>query len=164
MKRTGDWGRNVPLTSTTPLSRSTPLPRSRVRTLAEVRASRPTVSREERHARKLLAARSGGTCEGCGRAPATDYAHRVGRAQGGLWCPSNALHLCGGLAAALARPGALSCHAWSHANPTEARSVGWLLRSTDDYLTFPALLPVHGLVLLRPDGTFTPTSTEGTAA
>lgn len=160
LRRTGPPERRTPLvnrtplTSTTPLSRSTPLPRSRVRTLAEVRASRPTVSREEREARKLLAARSGGTCEGCGRAPATDYAHRVGKAQGGPWCPANALALC------------RRCHEWSHGTPTEARSVGWLLRSTDDPATFPALLHGRGLNLLTADGGYRPAAppTEGGAA
>lgn len=63
MKRSGPPERKTPLTSTTPLSRSTPLPRPRVRTLAEVRASRPTVSREEREARRLVRERSEGTCE-----------------------------------------------------------------------------------------------------
>lgn len=118
-----------------------------------MRASRPTVSREEREARRLVRERSEGTCEGCGRAPATDYAHRVGRAQGGPWCPTNALHLC--------RP----CHSWSHAWPVEARSVGWLLRSHDNPQTFPALLHGRGLTYLTTDGDYRPAPPiEGDAA
>lgn len=136
----------TPLARSSELARTAPLARtSRLRTHAEFRAAyRPVVTPEEREARAVVRARSMGLCEGCQRAPSTDYAHRVGRAQGGPWCPANALALCRG------------CHVWSHGTPVEARSVGWLLRSTDDYLTFPVLLS-RGLVLLRPDGTFTPT-------
>ncbi len=174
LRRTGDWGRTSGLTRYSELRSTTPLPRtgelsrtaplrrvSRVRTQEEVRASRPTVSAEERLARAVVRLRATGLCEGCGRAPATDYAHRVRRGPG-KWCPSNALHLCGGLAASLARPGALSCHGWSHANPTAARSIGWLLRTTDDPETTPVLLP-RGWVRLHPDGSITPVQ-QGDAA
>lgn len=154
LRRTGDLSRYTELRSYTPLSRTGDLSRTtpmrRVRTQEEVRASRPTVTAEERLARAVVRLRAAGLCEGCGRAPATDYAHRVGRAQGGPWCPANAL--------ALDR----ACHEWSHSFPVEARSVGWLLRSHDNYLTFPVLLPAHGLVLLGTDGTYIPA--ERTAA
>lgn len=142
--------RKSPLTRYTELARTGPLPR--VRTLAEVRASRPTISRDERDARAVVRARAAGLCEGCQRAPATDYAHRVGRAQGGPWCPANALHLC--------RP----CHGWCHANPAEARTFGWLLRSTDNPLTSPALLYGRGWTYLTVDGLYVPAPTEGDAA
>lgn len=152
MKRS-PLARRTPLAPGVPLARSAPLARtSPLRTHAEFRAAyRPVVTVEERTARDVVRARSAGLCEGCGRAPATDYAHRVGRAQGGPWCPANALALC------------RLCHAWSHDQPVMARSVGWLLRSTDDPLTFPVLLP-RGLVLLGTDGVYLPASTEGGAA
>jgi hypothetical protein len=107
------------------------------------------VSAEERRARKLVRARSGGVCEGCGQAPATNYSHRIGRGVGGRWCPSNALDLCGS--------GITGCHGYVGARPKAARDErGWRLRSTDDPLTFPVLHAVHGLVLLDADGGFRP--------
>ncbi len=139
MKRGSPLSRYTPLVSSVPLART-----GRLRTLAEFRAHRPVITPEERRARGIVRARAEGLCEGCRREEATDYAHRVGRAQGGIWCPSNALHL------------GVACHRWSHTEPIMARSVGWLLRSTDDPATFPALLPVVGLVLLTPDGSTVP--------
>lgn len=151
LRRTGPPARRTPLVARTPLAPGVPLQRSAplartspLRTHAEFRAVRPVITADELTARATVKARAAGLCEGCQRAPSTDYAHRVGRAQGGPWCPANALALC------------RRCHEWSHGTPVEARSVGWLLRSTDDYLTFPVLLP-RGLVLLGTDGTFTPT-------
>jgi hypothetical protein len=108
-------------------------------------AYQPTMTAAELGARSIMAARSGGVCEGCRRAAATDWSHRKPRSQGGPWCPSNGLHLC------------RDCHAWIHHNPIEAYSVGWGLRSTTDPATTPALLAVHGWVLLTTDGNFTPT-------
>lgn len=94
----------------------------------------------EQKARRLLVARSKGLCEGCAAEPATDWAHRKARSQGGPWCASNGLNL------------GRRCHSWSHSNPVAARERGWIVRSTDD----PALLPVEhawlGWVLLRVDG------------
>ena len=75
----------------------------------------------------------------------TEYAHRVGRAQGGPWCPSNALALCS------------RDHRWCHANPAKARDLGWLLRSTDDPLSVPAVMAWRGWFLLANDGGLTPT-------
>jgi hypothetical protein len=145
MRRGAPLRRVTPLLSSSPLSRSAPLARiSRLRTYAEFREYRAVVTAAERLARAVLRRRSGGLCEGCHREEATDYAHRVSRAQGGPWCPANALHLGRG------------CHRWSHAEPVAARSVGWLLCSTDDYLTFPALLPCIGWAYLTPDGDVVP--------
>lgn len=162
--------RRTPLRSHTPLkqggelSRSTPLPRSPmprtpvVRTEAEVRASRrPLVTLEERRARRLVKARVvDGLCEGCGRWPAADYSHRVRRGPG-AWCPSNALALCSDLTTPA---GVQGCHPWAHSNPDRARELGWLLRTTDDPLTTPAVLAWRGWFLLADDGGLTPYTEE----
>jgi hypothetical protein len=101
-------------------------------------------SPEENRAKTALRRRSGGRCEGCGRAEATDAAHRLARSQGGLWHVVNLLHL--------DRP----CHRWQHDNPEMARSVGWTVRRGQNPATTPALLHAVGLVLLGADGSLTP--------
>jgi hypothetical protein len=152
-----------PPARTSELARSSGLARSgfRVRTHAEIRASRPPVTPEEKWARDTVRARAAGVCEGCGHAPAEQYSHRVGRGQLGPWHPANALHLCGDLGG---RPGVLGCHLWATRERVMSRSVGWVLYSTDDFLTFPALLHGRGLVLLTADGGYLPVPTEGDAA
>jgi hypothetical protein len=104
---------------------------------------RAKVSPEERNARKVVRARSGGLCEGCGVRPARDWAHRVGRGQQGRWCASNGLDLCN----------PAGCHDRAHASPSWARERGWILLSTQDPATEPALLAGRGWVLLNNDGT-----------
>lgn len=154
MKRSGSLRRKTPLRTRTPLVGGGPLQRSARLTRTAIQNRRRQERRpEEVRARQLLAARSLGVCEGCGQRPATDWAHRVARSQQGLWCPSNGLHLCSDLAAPDGRRG---CHERAHASPTWARERGWILRSTDDPLTFPALLARHGRVQLRPDGSVAP--------
>lgn len=139
----------------TPLKRGAPLPRSpmplrRVPMVSGSALARsPFVARpakrspEETRARAAVRRRSGGRCEGCPAAVATDYSHRQARSQGGAWCPSNALHLC------------RACHAWAHSGPEMARSVGWMVRRSEDPAVIPALLHGRGWVLLHPDGTST---------
>jgi hypothetical protein len=123
-------------TGFTPAQRATRLTRT-------AKASkRAKVSPEERSARKTVALRSQGVCEGCGERPAHDWAHRVGRGQQGRWCASNGLHLC--------NPG--GCHDRAHASPLWARERGWILLSTQDPEREPALLAGRGWVYLRPDG------------
>lgn len=117
----------------------------------QLRARRRAAGPEEKHARELVAARSGGSCEGCGRPGPIDWSHRVARSQGGPWSASNGLALC--------RPD----HEWAHANPVEARSVGWMLRRHEDPATAPALLHGVGWVLLGDDGSVTPIPSERTA-
>lgn len=95
----------------------------------------------EREARAIVRARSNGVCEGCRRARATDWSHRVSRAQGGPWTPSNGLDLC--------HPD----HMWLHLNPAAAGELGWYLKSWQDPLTVPAV--VGGLrVLLDDEGQY----------
>jgi hypothetical protein len=46
-------------------------------------------------------------------------------------------------------------HDWMHTHPTTARTLGWLLRRTDNPATFPVLTS-NGRVLLGDDGTTHP--------
>lgn len=48
----------------------------------------------EARGRKLVYGRSGGVCEICGCARATEWHHRKNRSQGGTWAASNGLHVC----------------------------------------------------------------------
>lgn len=122
-----------------------------------MRAKPQRVTPAEREARAVVTARSGGWCElgifCSGGAYATDWSHRIGRAQLGPWNAAN-----GGDACRL-------CHEWAQTHPTEARErTGWILRSTDDFLTFPVHHAVHGWVQLRPDGSTRPATERPEAA
>lgn len=99
---------------------------------------------DERRTRKLVAERSGGLCERCHRAPATDKAHRVSRGVGGAWCPSNILDLCH------------RCHMRHHQKPDHAYAGGWHLRSHQDPAQEPAFIHHDGhtgWARLESDGT-----------
>lgn len=145
MKRT-PLTRRTPLTSSSPMARAAALTRGvQMRRRARIRADRKPVTAAETAARRIVAERSHGLCEGCGRAKATDWSHRKAEGQGGPWCPSNGMHLCRG------------CHSWAHANPAAARSVGWHVLSGHNYQTTPALISRRGWVLLSPAGDITPT-------
>lgn len=123
------------------------------RVLADIEAhpfkapGRSKVTPEERAARWLVKARSGGWCEiqitdTC-HTQATDFSHRIREGQGGQWSASNGLHAC--------RP----CHSWVSLYPFGARAKGWALWSYED----SALEPVYHRgqwVLLGDDGSVTP--------
>lgn len=95
----------------------------------------------ENSARLLVRQRSGGICEVCGAAKATNFQHRKNRSQGGEWSASNGLDVCG--------MGNLSgCHGFIHQNPEAAAAHGWTVRSGMD----PAEVPVT--VTLRPETPF----------
>lgn len=95
----------------------------------QMKSKPPEVTPEERQCRALVAERSQGLCECCGRSGALEKAHRVARSQGGKWDASNILDLCH------------KCHQEDHhANPAEAYEGGWHLRSTSDPRTSPVLL------------------------
>lgn len=103
---------------------------------------------DERRARELVRARSMGVCEGCGKRPATDYAHRVGRGQGGAWTADNGLHLCG--------PGN---YGGCHATPRlDAEARGWVIRGRRDPSTVPAYVWADpwgpSWAFLTPDGLY----------
>lgn len=108
---------------------------------------RPTatvVEMSERAARQLVAARSMALCERCGRAWATDWHHRKNRSQGGLWCPSNGLHLC------------RRCHDDVGRFVSLALVGGFLVRRFAIPANQPVRLHLHGWALLNPDGTVHP--------
>lgn len=94
--------------------RSAPLPLSPDAPVRPVRARRDTDP--PRRARLAVAARSGGWCEKCRKAPAV----RVHRRQPGIHALPNLLHLCP------------ACDEQVHAAPAESHAGGWLVRPGDD--------------------------------
>lgn len=101
----------------------------------------------ESTARRILHERSGGLCELCTTARATDWAHRLDRSHGGQWRPANGLHLCH------------RCHAWHHAHPGLAGAGGWrLVRDPRDPADVPVWLsrPWPSWWLLDDDGVLIP--------
>lgn len=144
MKRT-PLTRRTPLRARQVLARKSRLGRVTALGRDAVRASgRPKVTREERQARKLLAARSGGLCEVCRREPATDAHHRQNRSQGGRWEITNLLRLCH------------EHHMHVTVNPAVAVERGWSVRSTADPAATPVWLAGRGWSYLRPDGSVAP--------
>jgi hypothetical protein len=101
----------------------------------------------ERTARALVYARSEGACERCGHFPGMSWHHRKNKGQGGLWAPSNGLHLCG--------DGARMCHGWITGHPKASRDLGWAVSAYADPLVTPVLLAAHGWVLLDDAGGIT---------
>ena len=75
--------------------------------------------------------RSGGICEVCGLAVATNWHHRKNRSQLGGNELSNALHVCGS--------GTTGCHGHITENPAESYRCGWSVRSGHNPLTTPVL-------------------------
>lgn len=152
MKRSPMPPRKAPLKGSS-LSRKARAPISRKPLLAKPRPVTP----EEREARRLVAERSQGRCEigfWCsGGAAAVDWSHRVARSQGGLWDAANGLAAC------------RRDHEFCHAYPIKARiHGGWILRSTDDFRTYPVHHPVHGWVVLDSAGGVKPTLERPDAA
>ncbi|WP_037065872.1 hypothetical protein [Pseudonocardia acaciae] len=94
----------------------------------------------ERRARRLVARRSGGWCEMCDRVSATDWHHRLNRSQGGLWCPSNGLHLC------------RICHAHAGAFRTVAKEQGWAVAPGQVPADVPVWMVRRGWCYLTPAG------------
>jgi hypothetical protein len=100
---------------------------------------RTAVPWDERSTRAAVPSRSGNICEFCQKQRAREMHHRVSRGVGGPWCPANILHLCNG------------CHGDATRNPTWARGMGLIVKSTDGD---PGEIPVT-----REDGTqFQPTN------
>lgn len=91
--------------------------------------------------RRLVYARSTGLCERCGREWATDWHHRKNRTQGGLWCPSNGLHL------------GRACHDDIGRHPAVSYVAGFLVREHAIPANQPVRLALHGWALLNTDGT-----------
>jgi hypothetical protein len=95
----------------------------------------------EHWARELVYARSGGLCERCRHAFATEWHHRRARSQRGPWEPSNGLHLC------------QKCHQGITEHPEKAYRQGWLVHSWDDWAEVPVTLH-YGRVLLDNAGAY----------
>lgn len=143
MKRGGPLVRRTRLVAKTPLKSGGFLKRGAFIPKAAIKPTRPTVTPEERSARKLLTHRSGGRCEigiGC---LATDAHHRRNRSQGGLWAIENLLHLC------------RAHHHHITVNPQAAREQGWAVPSTRDPADVPVWLSGHGYCFLNTDGSIT---------
>ena len=102
----------------------------------------------ERQAREVVRDRSGGVCEVCGARRASNWHHRLNRSQGGLWCPTNGLDLCGS--------GTTGCHGWITEHPALSRPRGWIVQPHQDPATVPVDLAHHGRVLLLADGCLAP--------
>ena len=98
----------------------------------------------ELRARRIVSGRSGGWCERCDRRLAAEWHHRKNRSQGGRWCPSNGLDLCG------------PCHRFVTAFRTVAFRHGWAVEEGLDPRRVPVWLARRGLCLLSPAGDVTP--------
>lgn len=144
MKRGGPLARKTRLVGKTPLKSGGFLRRGAFIPKTAIKPTRPTVTTEERDARRTVKARAQGRCEGCGTFGPTDYSHRVNEGQGGPWAASNAMALC-----------RIPCHHWLHHNLLSARERGWYLRSYEDFRAIPVRHAWLGLVLLHDDGTIT---------
>lgn len=99
----------------------------------------------ERRARRVVERRSGGWCETCDAAPATDWHHRKNRSQGGRWTAGNGLHVCRG------------CHHYITTHPAIARDHGWSVSATAEPSAARVWLRRHGgWCLLSDAGDVTP--------
>ncbi len=86
---------------------------------------------------RIIKARSGGICEGCGNAPAREMHHCQYRSRLGPSVAGNALHLCGW-------GNHTGCHGKAH-DGAKAEAIGWSIRSRHDPLLVPKLVFIHGL-------------------
>lgn len=104
-----------------------------------MRKIKPKRTEEEKLARALVRARSGGWCEmrlaGC-LGLATDFSHRIRRSQGGPWTASNGLFAC------------RVCHTWCGMRDDEANLLGLTLKSWQDPTVEPVAYQNAGLVVL----------------
>lgn len=101
----------------------------------------------EEQARRLVAERSGGVCEVCYAARASNFHHRIPEGQGGPWAAGNGLAVCGS--------GTLGCHGWIEHNRAAAYIRGWLVHTWDDPEQVPVLLRYYGWARLDNQGTIT---------
>jgi hypothetical protein len=144
MKPGNGLTRRPPVPSPREPSERPPVPRQEPR-------KAKAVTPEERRAKRIVKARSGGFCEmGCGM-PAVDWSHRRSVAQGGQWRPSNGLHAC------------RRCHAACEVTaPLLADLGGWRIVHRDpDPATAPVYLQARkgmpaGWYFLNDDGGWTP--------
>lgn len=150
MKRSGPLKQSKPPQARTALTRKTPLvDRSGGPKRTPFRPSKPTVTPAERSARKLVRARSEGTCELCGSAPATNFQHRLPKSAQGAWSASNGLDVCG-------FGNVSGCHGRIHQRPAEAYRMGWSVRRGQVPAHQPVWLFGHGWSLIQDDGSVEP--------
>lgn len=102
-----------------------------------------------RESRPIVEVRSGGVCERCGIARATNIHHRKLRRHGDHR-PANLVHLCG--------TGTTGCHGHVHANVQESYELGFLVRSTNNPRIVPVKHARFGWVRLLDNGDTVPTS------
>ena len=95
----------------------------------------------------LVEARSGGVCEGCGRAPATEKHHRKYRSRGGKDTVDNLLHLCGW-------GNHTGCHGIAHT--AHGHQLGWAVNSWADPFMEPYTDSMGREWWLNADGTREP--------
>lgn len=97
--------------------------------------------------RRTVRGRSGGVCEACGRARATEQHHRLYRSRGGADVVSNLLDLCGW-------GNHSGCHGVAHTRTGELR--GLSIRSGGDPLRVRVEHALFGVVLLDDKGGWSP--------
>jgi hypothetical protein len=98
--------------------------------------------------RDKLAVRSGGHCELCGLARATNWHHRKNRSQGGGHNLANAMHLCGS--------GTTGCHGMVTESPARAYDRGWSVRSGFSPDAVPLVFQGSWALLSDDGGVFRP--------
>lgn len=98
---------------------------------------------DEKRTREVVKERSAGGCERCGQRRAHTMHHRRKVSQGGPWCPSNVIHLCG--------DGTRYCHGEISNTRNEYYDEGWLVRSWQHWASKPVRL-WHGVVVLDTRG------------
>jgi hypothetical protein len=111
------------------VKRSAPLRRTPLKSKRSKPRRRPADrwTRDEwEDANLILAARSAGMCERCGKEPWTQRHHRKRRRDGGESFP-NITALCA------------ICHAWCHEHPALSRQYGWIVSVYMDPVTVPFL-------------------------
>jgi hypothetical protein len=106
-----------------------------------VRRRKP-VTPEERACRRIVSERSGGVCEVCGGARATNKHHRV--KAGRVWRPSNVLDVCGS--------GTTGCHGRIESYPDASKEQGWWLLPVQDPARAPVWIFGRGFVFLSDTG------------
>ena len=120
---------NAPMERRKPLTASAKPVGSKPPSKPRKRPSRPAVTAAEKACRRIVAERSEGICEKCGKPGPLEKAHRIARSQGGKWDASNVLDLCH------------DCHHGNHGEPQIAYDHGWHLRGhVEDTTAVPALM------------------------
>lgn len=100
--------------------------------------------------RAIVLDRSGGMCEVCGAARATNVHHRRGRGMGGT---RRAIHSPAWLLAVCGQGNTSGCHGRIEGDRTAAEANGWALPwSVEDATAAPVRLALYGLVLLDDEG------------